>query len=107
MDIIELKEKFIELMAKGLSFDEISLQLGKSKETLAEWNRMMEEEIEYLKTIEIEKLCEKFYLEKETRLRTLDELLTKIKKSLENKKISDIPSDKLLELLLKYNSKLK
>jgi hypothetical protein len=34
-------------------------------------------------------------------------MLTKIKKELENRSLSDVPTDKLLDLLLKYESQLK
>jgi hypothetical protein len=34
-------------------------------------------------------------------------MLTKIKKEVESRDLSDVPTDKLLELLLKYNSQVK
>lgn len=34
-------------------------------------------------------------------------MLTKIKKEVESRDLSDVPTDKLLELLLKYNNQIK
>ena len=107
METTELKERFIELRAMGWSFDKIAKELGKAKQTLIDWSKELQNEIANLKAIELEALYEKYYLHKETRLQTFGELLTKIKKEIEGRDLSDVPTDKLLELLLKYNSLAK
>ena len=107
METIELKERFIELRAKGWSFDKIAKELGKAKQTLIDWSKELQNEIANLKAIELEALYEKYYLHKETRLQTFGEMLTKIKKEIEGRDLSDVPTDKLLELLLKYNNLAK
>jgi len=107
METTELKERFIELRAKGWSFDKIAKELGKAKQTLIDWSKELQNEIANLKAIELEALYEKYYLHKETRLQTFGEMLTKIKKEIEGRDLSDVPTDKLLELLLKYNSLAK
>jgi len=107
METIELKERFIELRAKGWSFDKIAKELGKAKQTLIDWSKELKNEIANLKAIELEALYEKYYLHKETRLQTFGEMLTKIKNEIEERDLSDVPTDKLLELLLKYNSLAK
>ena len=107
MEAIETKEKFIELRAKGWSFDRIAKELGKAKQTLIDWSKELQDEIANLKALELEALYEKYYLLKETRLQTFGEMLTKIKTEVESRGLSDVPTDKLLELLLKYNSQVK
>ena len=107
METTELKERFIELRAQGWSFDKIAKELGKAKQTLIDWSKELQNEIANLKAIELEALYEKYYLHKETRLQTFGEMLTKIKKEIEGRDLSDVPTDKLLELLLKYNSLAK
>ena len=107
METTELKERFIELRAKGWSFDRIAKELGKAKQTLIDWSKELQDEIANLKALELEALYEKYYLLKETRLQTFGEMLTKIKTEVERRDFSDVPTDKLLELLLKYNSQVK
>ena len=106
MELIEVKEKFIELRAKGYSFDKIAKELGKAKQTLIDWSKELQEEIANRKALELETLYEKYYLLKEVRLQTFGEMITKIKTEVERRDLSDVPTDKLLELLLKYNGQI-
>ncbi len=107
METTELKEQFIEMRAKGYSFDRIAKELGKAKQTLIDWSKELQDEIANLKALELEALYERYFLLKESRLQTFGEMLTKIKKEVERRDLSDVPTDKLLELLLKYNSQVK
>lgn len=101
------KEKFIELRAKGYSFDKIAQELGKAKQTLIDWSKELQDEIANVKALELEALYERYYLLKESRLQTFGEMITKIKAEIEKRQLSDVPTDKLLDLLLKYNSLVK
>ena len=107
MEVIETKEIFIELRAKGWSFDKIAKKIGKAKQTLIDWSKELQDEIANRKALELEALYEQYYLLKETRLQTFGAMLTKIKEEVERRDLSDVPTDKLLELLLKYNSQVK
>jgi len=102
-----LKEKFIELRAQGWSFDKIAKELGKAKQTLIDWSKELQDEIANRKALELEALYEKFYLMKENRLQTFGAMLTKIKEEIERRDFIDVPTDKLLELLLKYSNQVK
>jgi len=107
MEILETKEKFIEMRAKGYSFDKIAKEIGKAKQTLIDWSKELQDEIANRKALELEALYESYYLLKENRLQTFGAMLTKIKEEIERRDLSDVPTDKLLELLLKYNSQVK
>ena len=107
METTELKERFIELRAKGWSFDKIAKETGKAKQTLIDWSKELQDEIANRKALELEALYESYYLMRENRLQTFGAMLTKIKKEVESRDLSDVPTDKLLELLLKYNSQVK
>jgi predicted transcriptional regulator len=107
MEAIETKEKFIELRAKGYSFDKIAKELGKAKQTLIDWSKELQDEIANRKALELEALYETYYLLKENRLQTFGAMLTKIKTEVESRDLSDVPTDKLLDLFLKYNSQVK
>jgi hypothetical protein len=107
METTELKERFIELRAKGWSFDKIAKETGKAKQTLIDWSKELQDEIGNRKALELEFLYESYYLMKENRLQTFGVMITKIKEEVERRDLSDVPTDKLLELLLKYNSQVK
>lgn len=102
MEPIELKEKFILLRAKGYSFDRIARELGKNKQTLVNWSREFEEEIANLKSMEIEALNERFFISKQHKIEVFGELLNKIKAEIEERDLQEVPTDKLMELFLKY-----
>jgi transposase len=103
----ETRERFVELRARGLSFDKISKELKVSKQTLIDWSRGLQEEIGNLKAIELEALQEKYFLTKEKRIELFGEKLRAIKEELDKRDLKDVATDKLIELLLKYHRILK
>jgi len=107
METTVLKEKFIELRAQGCSFDKIARELGKAKQTLIDWSRELQDEIANRKALELDTLYEKYYLQKENRLQTFGELLQRIKKEIEGRDLTDVPTEKLLDLYIKYSDKVR
>ena len=107
METNEKKEKFIQLRAKGYSFDKIAKKLQMSKQTLIDWNKELEEEISNFKAMELELLYEKYYLTREQRLQTFGQMLSRLKDEIDIRDLSEIPTEKLLDLFLKYNEKVK
>jgi IS30 family transposase len=107
MELIDTKQQFIELRAKGYSFDKIAKELGKAKQTLIDWSKEFKEEIANLKALELEALYESYYLLKENRIQTFGGLLNRLKEEVLSRDLSDVPTDKLLDLFLKYDSQVK
>ena len=107
MEIIETKRRFIELRAKGYSFDKIAKELGKAKQTLLDWSRDLDQEIAQAKALELDSLYESYSLYKEARLKTLGEILSKLKKEVDKRDLTDLPTDRLLDLFLKYEGVVK
>lgn len=107
MEIVEIKERFIELRAKSWSFDKIAKELGKAKQTLIDWSKELQDEIANRKALELEALYETYYLQRENRIQNFGAMLSKIKKEVESRDLSDIPTDKLLDLFLKYSNQVK
>ena len=103
----ELQAQFVELRAKGYSYAKIAKKLRLSKGTLANWSQELEAEIASLKAMELEALQEEFFLLKEGRIRLLGEQVLSIRAELEKRDFSDVSTDKLLDLLLKYEAGLK
>ena len=96
------KNKFIELRAKGISYDKIAVQLKVSKQTLINWSKELQYEIDNLKAIELEALQEKYYITKEARIKLFGERVLAIKKELEKRNLSEVPTEKLIDLLLRH-----
>jgi hypothetical protein len=107
MSATELKEKFIVMRAKGMSFDRIAKELGKCKQTLVNWSKELEEEIANLKNIEIEALNEQFYISKQHKIQAFGEVLNKIRGEINARDLSEVPTDKLMDLFLKYYALLE
>ena len=104
---LELKQQFIALRAKGYSLEKISKQIGKCRQTLANWNSDLQEEIANAKSIELEALFEECLLSKQHRIRELHSLLSKINEELDKRDLSNVSDDKLIDLRLKVGSQLK
>jgi transposase len=99
---LDLKNKFVELRAKGLSIRKISERLRHSPQTCLNWQGELEEEIAKLKALELEALYEKYRLLKEHRVKLLGEQIKAIQDELKKRDLSQTSTDKLLELQLKY-----
>ena len=102
---MEIKEEFVQLRAKGWSYTRIARRLKVSKSTLSNWRGELEEEIASLKAMELEALQERYYLAKEGRIKLLGEQIKAIQKELKDRgaqALADVPTDKLLEIQLKY-----
>lgn len=93
--------KFIELRAKGNSFDRISKKLGVSKNTLIEWSRQNQKEISTLSNIERDALFEAYKMNQKHQIESLGIRLDKIKAELEKRDFSDISTEKLINLEIK------
>ena len=101
------KEKFIELRARGFSFDRIAKELRVSKQTLIVWSKELELEIANLKAIELEALQEKYYLLKQKRIELFGEKLKALKNELDKRNLEEISTKDLFGLLEKYGKLLK
>ncbi len=107
MEALNIKSKFIELRAGGLSFDKIAKELNKSKQTLIDWSKEFKEEIANCKAMELELLQEKFFLSTQKRIEKFGGILKRLGEELSNRNLSDVPTEKLLDLYLKYDTKAK
>lgn len=106
MELLETKERFIELRAKGWSFDKIAKETGKAKQTLIDWSKELQNEIANRKALELEALYENYYLLKEAKIKKYGAILSKITNELESRSFSNVPTGRLLELYLLYFERL-
>ena len=103
---IEIKMKFIDLRAQGMSYDKIAKELNVSKVTLIQWSKQYEYEIQNLKIIELEALREKFLLSKEKQLEHTRELYDKLLENLRARNFDEVPLEKITNMLISLSDKL-
>jgi len=103
----ELKSRFIEMRAKGLSIRAIAKELQLAPQTISNWHVELEEEIARLKAIELEALYEEFHLLKAHRLRKLGSQLSAIEEEISKRELSDVPTEKLMDLQIKFLDELR
>lgn len=104
---IDTKEKYIQLRAEGRSLSFISKELNRSKPTLIELDRELRQDITLRKKIELEALTEKYMLSVEARIKNFGKIMEGISKEISKRDIKDVPTDKLYELYLKFNTGIK
>ncbi len=101
------KEKFIELRAKGLSYDKIAQELDTSKPTLMKWVKEFENEISELKFIELEAMLERYKMLKIERVRWYGEQLELIRGALKESELKDVSANKLLDMALQLENRIQ
>lgn len=100
-------EKFMELRAKGKSFNQIAQQLKVGKQTLIDWNKEFKEEVANRKAVEIEALQEKYFLTVQKSIEFYGSKIQRLENELKHRELLEVPTEKLFELLLKYRAALK
>lgn len=101
------RELLIQYRAEGWSYSRIAQALGVARSTVGNWAAELEAEIAQAKAIELERLQEEYYLLKSGRIEMLGELLNLLKEELHTRDLSEVSTDKLLELMLKVWEELK
>lgn len=103
----QTKERLIELRAQGWSYDRIAGELKVSKPTLIRWSRELHLEIANARAVALDAVQEKFAASKVKRVELFGETLNALKTELEKRKLDDVPTEKLLDYILKYGTTLK
>jgi transposase len=90
------QEKFIELRARGYSFDKIATEIGVSKPTLIKWQEEFSKEIANLEFIDFQSILEQHRLNRRARVEEIASQLEKVIKAIEAK---DLSTESLKDLL--------
>ena len=99
-------DRFIELRASGKSFKNISSELSIPYNDLLNLSKKYSYEINNLKAIELDYIANKYQISKSQRIEFIGSLISKLKNELNSRDLSDIPSEKLIDYLLKYSQLL-
>ncbi|MGD0172490.1 MAG: helix-turn-helix domain-containing protein [Halobacteriota archaeon] len=102
----QTRQKFLELRAQGKSLRAIEIEIGTSRGTLAKWEQDYREELTNLKAIERDAMREKYLLTQQAQLDLFGTQFTRLNEELEKRDLSDVPTPKLFELVLKYSTRL-
>jgi hypothetical protein len=104
--ILSQRNKFIELRAARTSLRECSELLDISKSALYEWAKKLKCEIENARAIEEEEFFAKLRIAKRYRLRSFAEIFLKADEELKKRSFADLPTEKLLDLMIKVEGKV-
>ena len=103
----ETKLKIVELRAKGLSIQKIASELDLSKQTVVDATKEMKDEIATLKAVRLDELYEAEALSVEARVKRLSSLLGKLQEELDSRSLSDVPTERLVDLYLRTQKELE
>lgn len=100
-DKLEIQSQFVELRAKGNSYDKIAKSLGASKSTLLSWSKDLSLEINNERNVAMDAIYEKHKLAKQHQMEMLGIQLGKVREELEKRDLSEVSTDKLVAIQLK------
>ncbi len=101
------KKRFVELRAKGLSYDKISKELGISKPTLIKWNDELKNEIANIRYFEFESIIAEYSLSKRSRLESFSIILSKALEELKERSFDEINVKDLVNIIFQMNQKIQ
>ncbi len=106
---LDERQQFIELRAKGYSFQRISDKLHISKPTLIEWSKdtVTNRDIQNQRTLVVDDLQERYAVTRRHRIETFGQFLQKAKDELNGRDMSNIPTDRLITMVIKLSDTLK
>jgi len=103
----DIKERFIELRSQGMSFATIAERLNVAKSTLIDWSKEFQEDIKNFRQIHLEAMREKYRVGVEKRIELFGQQLNTIETELSKRDLTQLPTERLLDLLLKFGRELK
>lgn len=103
----DTERKIIQLRAMGKSYATIARKAKVSKQTAIDTCRRCQEEIATLNALEIDELHETQKVGYSERITALSTLMHKVRGEIDRRDLSDVPTEKLIDLYLKQASALK
>lgn len=104
-------EKFIELRAQGLSYDKIADEIGTSKPTLLKWSGQYAKQLAEAQFFELNNILTQYGLMRQSRVEAFAVALGAVLKELrlrsETGNLSDVKTDKLVDLAVSLESRIE
>jgi len=106
---LDEKQQFIELRAKGYSYQKIADDIGVSKPTLIEWSKeeQTSRDIHNQRTLYLDELQEKYAMTKRHRIAVFGDVLNRAKAELDKRDLSEMSTDKLVTMVIKLSDTLR
>ncbi len=106
MKDIETKHRFVELRAQGKSLRAAADELAVGLQTAARWERELKEQIENLKTVELDALLERHRLTVHAQIERYGVELTRLNEELQKRDLADVPTHKLYDIMIKLHARV-
>lgn len=103
----ETKDKFIEMRADGRTLAKTAEELNISYNTAVNWNKEFREDIGAAEAFKVEEMMEKYRMTKEKRIEMYGERLLAIQDELAKRDLSNIPTSKLFDMMIKCSKALE
>lgn len=104
-------QKFIELRARGLSYDKIASETGTSKPTLLKWASDYAREIEQAQYFELNSILAQYQVMRRNRVEVVSETLhmalTELQARAQAGNFADMATDKLVNMCLVLENRLE
>jgi hypothetical protein len=101
------RDQFIEMRAEGMTFANIAKELEISHNTAVQWSRELYDSIRAAKAFKDEEMIEKYKMTREKRIEMFGERLLAIRDELAKRDLSDIPTYKLFDMMIKCSEALE
>jgi len=106
MTKLDKQAEFIKLRARGLSLRQCGEALGTNKDTCNKWDKELKAQVAKHKAERLADVYTEYGMYREARIKALGTALKSIDTELSTRKLSDVPTDKLLDYKLKYTQAL-
>lgn len=103
----DTENRIIELRARGKSYSTIASEVKVGKQTAIDVCKKYKEQIATLKALELEQLYEKQRITSTERITAIASLMQRVREEIDSRDLSQVPTEKLIDLYLKQASALK
>ena len=103
----QIKLRVIELRAGGLSYAKIAKEANIAKQTAVDIIRDNIDEVETLQAVEMDALIDAERVNLRGRIEQLSALHSRLRQEIEQRDLSDVPTEKLISLFIKTSETLK
>ena len=103
----DTENKIIELRARGKSYSTIASELKIGKQTALDVCKKYKEQIATLQALELEQLYEEQRITSTERITAIASLMQRVREEIDSRDLSQVPTEKLIDLYLKQSSALR
>ena len=103
----DTENKIIELRARGKSYSTIASELKIGKQTALDVCKKYKEQIATLQALELEQLYEEQRITSQERITAIASLMQRVREEIDRRDLTQVPTEKLIDLYLKQASTLK